>query len=86
MNNQNLVKRVVPTLMPIADAEEIPQAPQTLTNEEVRRGFQQIFPGVSTEGVTRMQMLIAMGRHNIEILKHHSSPSVEGDSGNTIAG
>jgi hypothetical protein len=65
MNNQNLIRRVAPTLMPIADTEEIPQAPQTLTIGEVRRGFQQIFPGVSTEGVTRMQMLIAMGRRSM---------------------
>ena len=58
------VRRVEPTLISLEGVEEIPHSSKpTLTEEEVLRVFQQVFPGVDTMGLTRMQMLGALGRN-----------------------
>lgn len=58
-------RRVFPSLTPLDSAKTVPVSKPMLSDEEVVRGFQQIYPGVETDGLTRMQMLAAIVKRSI---------------------
>ena len=66
-SKDGLVRRVFPELHPVDSVEEIPLGKgSTLSEEQVRTGFQQLFPGADTTAMSRMEMLRVMGRHNLK--------------------
>jgi hypothetical protein len=65
-NKDPLVRRITPTLMSIDSVPEIPMSEPSITDDEVRTTFQHLYPGFDIKGLTRLQMLMVIGRKFLE--------------------